>query len=173
MRVLLINVPHTAIGSRIPDDHVPPLGLLAVAGPLIGDGHTVHLIDAEFGPMPLVHIVEQALDWQPDIVMFGHSGSTSAHPTITVVARQIHQQAPELHIVYGGVYPTYHWREILVAEPWVRAIVRGEGEETVRQLVNALQHGHGLTDVHGLAIRIDNQPCATPDAAVIKNLDDS
>lgn len=172
MRVLLINVPHTAIGSRIPDDHVPPLGLLAVAGPLIDDGHTVHLIDAEFGPMPLQRIVEQALAWQPDIVMFGHSGSTSAHPTITRVARQIHQQAPELHIVYGGVYPTYHWREILTAEPWVRAVVRGEGEETARRLVSALQHGQSLTDVQGLAIRVDNQPFATPDATVIKHLDD-
>ena len=30
MRILLINVPHPAIGSRIPDDHLPPLGLLAI-----------------------------------------------------------------------------------------------------------------------------------------------
>ena len=27
MRILLINVPHPSIGSRIPDDHLPPLGL--------------------------------------------------------------------------------------------------------------------------------------------------
>jgi anaerobic magnesium-protoporphyrin IX monomethyl ester cyclase len=27
MRILLINVPHPAIGSRIPDDHLPPLGM--------------------------------------------------------------------------------------------------------------------------------------------------
>ena len=33
MRILLINVPHPAIGSRIPDDHLPPLGLLCVGGP--------------------------------------------------------------------------------------------------------------------------------------------
>ncbi|WP_187437461.1 hypothetical protein [Bradyrhizobium rifense] len=32
MRVLLINVPHPSIGSRIPDDHLPPLGLLAIGG---------------------------------------------------------------------------------------------------------------------------------------------
>ncbi|MBR1155910.1 hypothetical protein [Bradyrhizobium sp. JYMT SZCCT0428] len=25
MRILLINVPHPSIGSRIPDDHLPPL----------------------------------------------------------------------------------------------------------------------------------------------------
>jgi len=32
MRILLVNVPHPLIGSRIPDDHLPPLGLLAIAG---------------------------------------------------------------------------------------------------------------------------------------------
>ena len=29
MKIVLINPPHTAIGSRVPDDHLPPLGLLA------------------------------------------------------------------------------------------------------------------------------------------------
>ena len=53
MKIVLINPPHTAIGSRVPDDHLPPLGLLAIGGPLIDAGHEVRLVDAEFGPMPL------------------------------------------------------------------------------------------------------------------------
>ncbi|MGY3485893.1 hypothetical protein ACVW1C_003776 [Bradyrhizobium sp. USDA 4011] len=56
MRILLINVPHPAIGSRIPDDHLPPFGLLSIRGPLIDDGHQVRLLDAEFGPMPLTAV---------------------------------------------------------------------------------------------------------------------
>ena len=48
MRILLINVPHPSIGSRIPDDHLPPLGLLSIVEPLIDDGHDVRLIDDEF-----------------------------------------------------------------------------------------------------------------------------
>ena len=39
---------------------------------------------------------------------------------------------PQARIIYGGVFPTYHWREILAEEPHVTAIVRGEGEETAR-----------------------------------------
>ena len=42
---------------------------------------------------------------------------------------------PGVAIVYGGVFPTYHWREILAEEPYVTAIVRGEGEETARRLM--------------------------------------
>ena len=41
MRILLVNVPHPSIGSRIPDDHLPPLGLLSIGGPLIDDRHDV------------------------------------------------------------------------------------------------------------------------------------
>jgi hypothetical protein len=42
----LISVPHPSIGSRIPDDHLPPLGL-SIGGPLLDDGHDVRLIDGE------------------------------------------------------------------------------------------------------------------------------
>jgi hypothetical protein len=53
MKITIINPPHTAIGSRIPDVHLPPLGLLSVGGPLIDAGFDVELLDAEFGPLPL------------------------------------------------------------------------------------------------------------------------
>src|SRR4030095_10501795 len=86
MRILLINIPHPPIGSRIPDDHLPPLGLLSIGGPLIDDGHDVTLLDAEFGPMPLAEIVARAVAHAPEAVLFGHSGSTSGHPVIAEVA---------------------------------------------------------------------------------------
>ena len=52
MRIALVNPPHSAIGSRIPDEQLPPLGLLAVGGPLLDDGHVVRLIDADREPLP-------------------------------------------------------------------------------------------------------------------------
>jgi hypothetical protein len=39
MRVALVNVPRPAIGSRIPDDHLPPPGVFSIGGPLIDNGH--------------------------------------------------------------------------------------------------------------------------------------
>jgi anaerobic magnesium-protoporphyrin IX monomethyl ester cyclase len=171
MRILLINVPHPAIGSRIPDDHLPPLGLLAIGGPLIDDGHEVRLIDGEFGPMPAQAIVTEAVGFFPDAVLFGHSGSTSGHPVIAEIAHCIAAAMPHAHIVYGGVFPTYHWREILAEEPHVTAIVRGEGEETARALMAALQHGGNLAEVPGIAYRAAGGPRATRPAPVIRDLD--
>lgn len=103
MRILLINVPRPAIGSRIPDDHLPPLGLLAIGEPLIDDGHDVKLIDGEFGPMTTSAIVAEAVRFSPHAVLFGHSGSTSGHPVIAEVAQAVSAALPLTHIVYCGV----------------------------------------------------------------------
>ena len=112
MRIVLINVPNPQFGSRIPDDHLPPLDLLSVGGPLVDGGHDVRLIDGKFGPMPIEELVAEAVKLKPDAVLFGHSGSTSGHPVIAEVARSIAMALKGVRIIYGGVFPTYHWREI-------------------------------------------------------------
>jgi anaerobic magnesium-protoporphyrin IX monomethyl ester cyclase len=171
LRILLVNVPHPAIGSRIPKEQLPPLGLLSVGGPLIDDGHDVSLIDGEFGPIPIAALIEDIVWRGPDAVPFGHSGSSSAQPIISRVAAAVARALPSVRIVYGGVHPTYFWREILRDEPHVTAIVRGEGEETARRLVRALERGDPLGAVAGIAFRHDGQPVGTPAAAVIADLD--
>src|SRR6516225_4567123 len=81
MKILLFNPPHPAIGSRIPREHLPPLGLLSIGGPLLDGGHEVKLLDAEFGPMSLAQIISETIRHAPDAVLLGHSGSTSGHPS--------------------------------------------------------------------------------------------
>ncbi len=172
MRIQLINPPHTAIGSRVPREHLPPLGLLAIGGPLLDDGHEVRLLDAEFGPLPIAEIVRQTLDFGPDAVLLGHSGSTSAHTTIAQITRELKAVMPHVKIVYGGVFPTYHWRDILASEPQIDAIVRGEGEETARRVMAALETGESLDAIAGVAFLKENVPFATPPAPTIRCLDD-
>ena len=171
MRILLINVPHPAIGSRIPKEQLPPLGLLSVGGPLIDAGHEVKLIDGEFGPMKHAAIAEQALAWAPDAVLFGHTGSTSGHPIVMEVSRMIRALMPRVLIVYGGVHPTYFWRDILNAERQIDIIVRGEGEETVTRLFDALARQSSYHAIPGLAFRVDGEVRATAAAPEIKDLD--
>jgi anaerobic magnesium-protoporphyrin IX monomethyl ester cyclase len=87
------------------------------------------------------------------------------------VARAIAAALPGVRIVYGGVFPTYHWREILADEPYVTAIVRGEGEETARRLMRALAERTDLIAIPGIAYRGPLGPCATGPAPVIRDLD--
>src|SRR5690349_5260483 len=113
MRVLIVNPPHPSIGSRIPREQLPPLGLLSIGGPLIDAGHDVTLLDAEVGPLSHDEVVRRAVAHRPEVLMLGHSGSTSAHPIVTELTRRIRAELPDATIVYGGVFPTYHFREVL------------------------------------------------------------
>ncbi|MFO1251795.1 MAG: magnesium-protoporphyrin IX monomethyl ester anaerobic oxidative cyclase [Inhella sp.] len=171
---MLINPPHTAIGSRIPDDHLPPLGLLSIGGPLLDAGFAVELIDADRLHLALGQIVAEVAERSPDVVMLGHSGSSSAHATVVALCRALKQALPSVITVYGGVHPSYHWDEILQAEPCIDVIVRGEGEQTTLDLLRALAAGADLSAVRGIAYRAGTpaQVRATAAAPMIRNLDD-
>jgi anaerobic magnesium-protoporphyrin IX monomethyl ester cyclase len=186
MKILIINPPHPSIGSRIPREHLPPLGLLALGGPLIDAGHETKLLDAEFGPMPLKNIMAEVQRFGPQAVLLGHSGSTSAHPMATRIAQAVRAAAPQTWIIYGGVFPTYHWRDILEDEPAFDLIVRGEGEETIVRLIAALENSQPLDEISGIAFRFGTQSTrvrpvvdfrketkiiATQPAPVIRDLD--
>lgn len=172
MRILLINPPHSSIGSRIPQDHLPPLGLLSVGGPLIDNGHEVQLLDAEFGPMSTHRIVELTIAHGPDAVLLGHSGSTSAHPIVSEITHRIRSVLPKVWIIYGGVFPTYHWREILSEESQINIIVRGEGEKTILSVIQTLENNISLDTIPGIAFRKNDLPFATQPAPIIHDLDD-
>ena len=170
MRVLLLNVPHPSIGSSIAD-HLPPLGLLAVGGPLLDDGHEVRLIDGELAPRSEERLLEEAVAFSPDAILFGHCGSTTAHPIIAAMSRRLRSRLPHTVLVYGGIYPTYHWREILTEEPQFDVIVRGEGEETCRRVLACLAARGSLAEIPGIAFRENGALCCTAAAPMIHDLD--
>ncbi len=171
MRIVLLHPPHSAIGSRVPRENLPPFGLLCIGGPLIDAGHDVRLVNADLGPMPLPEITEATLCDRPDAVLIGHSGSTSAHPTVVHIVKALKQAQPDLTIIYGGVFPTYHWQDVLTAVPQIDLIVRGEGEETAPALIEALETGTPLESVPGIAFRKSGQPNATRPAPMLSDLD--
>lgn len=171
MKILIINPPHKAIGSRMPGEMLPPLGLLAIGGPLIDDGHEVSLLDADVDDLPLEAIVREAVSRAPDAILIGHNGSTSAHPTIVQLLNLLRPALPDVWIVYGGVFPTYHWRECLDELPQIDVIVRGEGEETARLVMRALEDGSTFATITGIAFRHEGRPHATPPAPMIRDLD--
>ncbi len=171
MKIALINPPHTAIGSRLAGDHLPPLGLLSVGGPLLDAGYSVELIDADLSLMSLQQIVEAVHLVSADIIMIGHSGSSSVHATVVELCRKIKRTVNGAKIIYGGVYPTYHWNEILTNCKEIDIVIRGEGELTALLTVNALHQRKSLLTVRGIAFRANNKIVATKPAYIIDDLD--
>ena len=171
MRITLLNPPHTAIGSRVPGELLPPLNLLAIGGPRIVAGHAVDLLNADLAPMRPEAIVADLQRRAPEAVLIGHSGSTSAHPTVLHLAALIRAALPDARIVYGGAYSSYHFAEVLAECPAMDVIVRGEGEVTAQHLMNALAAGADLAAVPGVAFRREGQPHATAPAPMLEDLD--
>ena len=172
MKILLINPPHKSIGSRLPNEHLPPLGLLSIGGPLIDNDFEVDLLDADYSNMSYPDIIHRTLEFNPDIVLMGHSGSTSAQPIINDLSKLLKQKKSKLKIIIGGVFPTYHWKEILEDQIAIDYIVCGEGEQIMIDLAVALRDESPLNDVAGIVFRMDGKVIKTKTATTIQNLDD-
>lgn len=172
MKIIIINPPHLSIGSRMANEHLPPLGLLSIGGPLIDAGHEVTLLDADYYNYKIQKVVALTLEQNPDAILLGHSGSTSAQPVIDEITKRVRQQNGSIKIIIGGVFPTYHWKEILEDNPQIDYIVCGEGEEIVLNLVAALENDSDPETVKGLAFNRHGVPIKTAAADLIQNLDD-
>ncbi|MFH1953026.1 MAG: radical SAM protein [Pseudomonadota bacterium] len=172
LKILLINPPYLTLTSLLGTGHQIPLGLLMVGGPLLDAGHEVRLLDAERHHLSCEKIVEAVKQFSPDIVMTGHAGSTPAHPVCMKMLTTIKRECPDVLAVYGGVYPTFHCEQILSHEEAVDVIVKGEGEATCLDLVQAIESGTSLHHMPGIAFRDKGQPTVTPPRPPIQNLDD-
>lgn len=58
---------------------------------------------------------------------------------------------PKLVIAYGGHMATFMDEEILRTINGVDVVIRGEGEETIVELVNALEHNKGFQGIDGIS----------------------
>lgn len=119
-----------------------PYSVLPLAAVLLEAGHRVRILDTQ---------VERLEDADPrgfDLVGIStYSGSQIVGGL--KAAERVRRLAPGLKIVWGGVHPTITPRQT-VAHPLVDVVVRGEGERTLLDLLDALDHGRPLGEVPGL-----------------------
>jgi len=126
-----------------------PLSLLCLASPLMQSGFKVKLIDNLIAPD-----YEQAiLRETEDALCLGISVLTGPHIGAAVrVANRVKRHRPELPIVFGGWHPSLAVDQTL-REPFVDAIVRGQGELTLLELVQRIAEGQEWHGVRGLSFK--------------------
>lgn len=183
MRVALINAPQRSIVCEQGVGHQMPVGLLMIGGPLLDAGHDVTFIDAERKQLTPSETARLVCAGQPEVVVLSHVASTPGHPVSLETLRAIKARNPSITTVYGGVYPTYHDREILEHELSVDVVVRGEGEATVQDLIatlaeaTRLERGDSLVEatdlsaVAGITWRQAGTITANPARTAIRDLD--
>jgi anaerobic magnesium-protoporphyrin IX monomethyl ester cyclase len=152
VKIALVNPPQF---TRYPQ---PPMGLALIAAVLEDKGYEVNVIDANALQLKPEDVISRLAD--ADV-----AGITAMTPTISKaidIARQIKEVKPELPVILGGAHATLLPEETLKAAPEIDILVRGEGEETVIELLQALENKQPLDEIKGISYRKDGKIISSP-----------
>lgn len=149
-----------------------PLGIAYLAAYLRQHGQRADLLDANWGdhPLPMDEILAYVVDGGYQTV--GLSLLTATIPTALALSRRIKAARPGMQIIWGGYHPTFAPYESLRDFPEVDIVVRGEGEVTLLELIQAQQTGGDLADVTGIGYRDGRRIRLTPARPLIQTLDE-
>src|SRR5262249_51468894 len=106
-----------------------------------------------------------------DFDLFGFSTVCSSYPLTLRIAEAVKQVHPESVIVLGGPQASVVDVATMTAFPSIDLILRGEAEQTLPELVDALAQQRPLTTIPGLTFRQDQQIVRNPDAPLVMDLD--
>jgi len=173
MRVLFIHPNYHSGGAEIAGNW-PPAWVAYLAGYLKAGGYTdVIFVDAMTNDLSEDQVREKITTLKPDIV-----GCTAITPAIYKAERtlQIAKEVnPDIVTVLGGIHGTFMYPQVLKEAPWIDAVVRGEGEQVMLNLVTAVDQGRFMADrncVNGIAFATpDGKVVATPAEPPIQDLD--
>ncbi len=128
---------------------MPPLGLLSLAAWLERRGHRTSVHDCYAFPGSDDRIQTSLREHEPDYVCF--STTTSSFPDAVRLAHNVKQARPGIRCVFGGVHLSALREQLLERYPIIDFGVVGEGEETLRELVES--DGRSLGGIEGLIHR--------------------
>lgn len=126
-----------------------PLGILAVATPLLRAGYSVKLIDSTITP----NFKKRVLEEVRDALCLAISLVTGPMIRETVeIARAVKSWNSDFPIVLGGWHPSLLPKQTLEA-PFIDIVVRGQGEETLLELLQHLEAHAPLDLIPGIGFK--------------------
>jgi len=148
----------------------PPLGLAYLAAVLERDGHQVAVFDLGLEPdASLGEGVQRVCDFDPQVI--GITSMTSVYHSALETAIQVKASLGR-PIILGGPHATMFPERVLSESPVIDYVVRGEGEETLLALVQALNSDtRDLSAIQGLTYRLRGDIVSNPDRPLIRDLD--
>ena len=160
MKIQLVNPSYRDI-YRTFDFVLPPLGLAYMAAVLSESDYDVSIVDLN---------VAQDKQSIPDdnCDLAGITLDTSRYYKGMEYARILKSKGTK--VVVGGPHASFMAEEILVSGS-ADFVVRGEGEQTVLDLVKALSEGGNLAQIKGLSYAVDSEVIHNSDRTYADDLD--
>jgi anaerobic magnesium-protoporphyrin IX monomethyl ester cyclase len=130
-----------------------PLGLLAVATPLLRAGYSIQLIDSTITPNYKKRVLEEV----KDALCLGISLVTGPMIRETVeIARAVKEWDPDFPVILGGWHPSLLPKQTLEAD-YIDIVVKGQGEDALLDVVRHLESHSSLDLIPGIGFKRDKQ----------------
>ncbi|HME54254.1 MAG TPA: radical SAM protein [Candidatus Lokiarchaeia archaeon] len=143
--------------------------MACIAAVLEADGHFVRILD--------LNVLESKKELasrlqEKDFDLVGYTSMTSSILNCYKNIRVIKKKLPRAKVVLGGWHASAVPRRTMEECAEIDFIVKGEGEETMKDLVKAIEQSLDYNQVNGILFRDGNgEIIETPDRHLIENLD--
>lgn len=166
--------------SGLPSDDIlyPHLGLISLIAQIEESRHVPALYDPmlelQRGQLSLDSsiyddVAQQLLQTEPDAIGLTALGCNFI--AVVKIARRVKERRPETHILLGGPHPTVLESPIMTKFTDFDVLVRGEAEETIVPLLDALDSGKELSAVPGISYRDGSRVCRSGVEAGVMDVD--
>ena len=167
IKVILIIPPYSVIIDRfgLPD----PFNICYLGTVLKKNGHDVKILDCDAMGINIYKLAGILLREKPQVV--GVTATTHTRFSAIKCVEIARRSLPKAHIVVGGPHFTATSDDALRAVPDIDSVVRGEGENTIVELVNTIENKGDFRKINGLSFREGEDIIHTQERQVTMDLD--
>ncbi|KUK00551.1 MAG: anaerobic magnesium-protoporphyrin monomethyl ester cyclase [Methanobacteriaceae archaeon] len=160
MKILFIEPPKDQ-WFLMGEYHPPPLGILELAAYIKAKNENIKVLDCQSEKVDWKGLEKHIESFQPDMVIPSTLATCNAYLVLRTVetAKKID---PEITTVVGGQHFTATAHETLKSCPEIDFIIRGEGEETLNELVHAIEQDRPVSKVKGLSFKYNGKIIHNP-----------
>lgn len=154
-KIILFHPKPSATGSPI----VLPQALLAISRFVPQDKYDIRIINSYLEKDFVKIIYEEA----KDALLMGITAITGYQIKEGLLGAEVaKKRRADLPIIWGGYHPSL-LPEKTIQDPLVDMVVRGQGERTFVEVLNALDNGGNLSEIKGLTFKKDGNVISNPD----------
>ena len=157
---IVLLYPRLYLGKREAWQKGVPLPILAVAAPLLKEDYEVVLVDGDGDDTSWM---QKVVDNCGDALLLGISSMSGPQIHFGLeTAKAVRAAGHKLPIIWGGYHPSV-LPEQTSQNPYVDAVVRGQGEVTMLEIAGKLSQGEDYTGVDGITFTRDGATVSNPD----------
>lgn len=149
--------------------HLLPMSIGYLGAVLERDGYEIALIDQIAQQLSNEDLIREIEEARPDVI--GLSVLTASASNVVEISLTLRSRLPDVFLVHGNHHASFFVDETLAAGH-ADAVIHGEGEETLLELVRELDSdAPRLERVQGLSFRRDGAVVHNPLRPLIEDLD--